>query len=342
MAVSLRRTLFGLALVAFATTSVALPDLEPDGSQAATAGVLGARTELLTCDRPGARTISSVAHVPFAESSPFESRIPRGARVDARSAAMVAGVAAVARERGFVVSMKSWTVSLYSATRSTPRYDVPLVGPWAPPGSVLKGVPIPRTAQPDPKEDGHLAVLDPLTGCEYDMWGAQRLADGRWVAKWGRRLSLFGSGVDPEGKSARAAGFALRAGLIFPQELVTGRIEHALVFNYPHTRTGGPVPPATSSDGRSTRPDAIPEGARLQLDPSLDLSKLRLTKVERAIARALQVYGMYLADTGGAVGLYAVHPHSYAHNPYPGPVPEYLPLSIPVERLRVLQLPAGS
>src|SRR3712207_8502377 len=57
------------------------------------------------------------------------------------------------------------------------------------------------------------------------------------------RSPIEGSGVDPSGSSARASGFGLLAGLVFPEELRRGRIEHALVFAYPYTR----------SDRKSTR-----------------------------------------------------------------------------------------
>src|SRR5205814_3022062 len=142
----------------------------------------------------------------------------------------------------------------------------------------------------------------------------------------------------PRGFSARGSGFALLAGVIWPDELARGHIDHALIFSYPDTAAGGFVAPATESDGRSSDAAAIPEGARLQLDPSFDVSIL--PSWERPIGRALQRYGMYLADNGGStVGLYAVNPQSYPHNPYAGILPggNYVPLhDIPVDRFRVL------
>ena len=87
--------------------------------------------------------------------------------------------------------------------------------------------------------------------------------------------------------------------------------------------------PATESDGRPesmlvaavglTRPPnvlPIPEGARVQLDPALDLDSLSLTPWQKVIARALQRYGMYLADTAGTTSLTAVNPQSFSSNPY--------------------------
>jgi hypothetical protein len=100
------------------------------------------------------------------------------------------------------------------------------------------------------------------------------------------------------------------------------------------------VLPATASDGKTTLAAALPQGARVQLDPALDLGTLRLSASERTIAEALQRYGMYLGDTGGALALYAVSPQSFDTNPYTGLLPDesYVLLNkIPVGRFRVLK-----
>ncbi|HEY2935384.1 MAG TPA: hypothetical protein VGJ25_02210, partial [Gaiellaceae bacterium] len=111
------------------------------------------------------------------------------------------------------------------------------------------------------------------------------------------------------------------------------------VFGFPYTKEGGPVQPATSSDGHSTVAGAIPEGARLQLDPSLDLGSLGLNAWQATIARALQKFGMILGDTGGTVGLSAVNAISFPSNPYPWGDASYayLPTSL-LQHMRVLKL----
>jgi hypothetical protein len=100
---------------------------------------------------------------------------------------------------------------------------------------------------------------------------------------------------------------------------------------------------ATSADGLSTMPGALPEGARVQLDPSLDLDSLHLAPYQETIARAMQTYGMILGDTGGAFALFAVGRNSFPSDPYKGLLPagDYPDLSaIPADRFRVLSLPA--
>jgi hypothetical protein len=144
---------------------------------------------------------------------------------------------------------------------------------------------------------------------------------------------------------AKAGGFASLAGLVWPQELRSGKIDHALFFAYPSTKSCGPVSPATAGDGSSEDSGAIPEGARVQLDPDLDLDSLHLAPYQRTIAEALQTYGMILGDTGGALGLYGVGRQSFEGDAYEGLLPggefpEFSDLGeIPADRFRVLELP---
>jgi hypothetical protein len=276
----------------------------------------------------------------YSNRSPLNQPIAAGAQVDPGSDEMVQGIVDATRKRPLVVAVRYFTVPVFFAGKSTARHDVSLNAPWAA-EKTLKAVPIPARARADPSSDGYMAVIDRSTGSEYDFWQASRRRHGSWSASWAGRISTLGSGIFLR-HGARASGFSLLAGLIFPGSLREGRIDHALVLSYPHTRAGPPVPPATSSDGRSTGPNTIPEGARIQLDPSLDLSQLQLRPYELTIARALQTYGAFVGDTGGAVSLFAAQPLAYARNPYSGLLPnlDYVPLDhIPLDRLRVLKLP---
>jgi hypothetical protein len=186
-----------------------------------------------------------------------------------------------------------------------------------------------------------MAVLNRANGCVYEFYQARKLADGRWAATWANsKNERKGLATYSGGDSARASGFSAIAGLVRPDELRAGAIRHALTFAYRNTRTGGPVPPATSGTGRSNDPDALPLGARLQLDPDFKVAQLPM-RWQRVVARALQRYGMYLVDTGGDAGLWAQSPLSYRRNPYPWPAADFVFLPPSVTRsLRVLKLPA--
>jgi hypothetical protein len=287
----------------------------------------------------GTEQAEPLAQIPsprlYAATSPLNTPIAGGAAIDPRSEAMVAQLVREVGEKGWAISSREYTMPLFRADARTNLVSVRVRT-----RGTTHRVPIPTGAFPSPGSDGHLAVIDGRKGCEYDFYRARRLSDGSWEAENFNALPITGSGIYPRGLATRASGFANAAGLITAKEMARGRIDHALVFTMAATRAGGPVPPASSSDGTSSGEGTIPEGARLQLDPALSLESLQ--PWQRVIARALQRYGMYLADTGGAVALFAQHPDSAPGARYPwgndvdyGYLPSWL-----VRHLRVLELPA--
>ncbi len=112
--------------------------------------------------------------------------------------------------------------------------------------------------------------------------------------------------------------FSLIAGVIFPDELSAGEINHALAVSLPCVKTGGPVYPATESDGKCIKSGAIPEGARIQLNPELDLDKLNLSYHEYVICKALQEYGAFVVDVSGSIEFEMVNPISFKNDIYEG------------------------
>ena len=100
------------------------------------------------------------------------------------------------------------------------------------------------------------------------------------------------------------------AGLIRTEEMEAGRIDHALIIAYPHIRGGCYTSPASTAQAPLPEQGAlndrgIPCGGRIQLDPSLDLDSLGLSRSGRIICQALQEYGAYVGDYSGAISLYA-------------------------------------
>jgi hypothetical protein len=258
--------------------------------------------------------------------------------VDGSSAAYISRLSGI----NLVVSLRQWTVAVYGAGAGTLRSDVALTETWGTGLTSLDDVPMPAGVKPDPAGDGHLTVVQPSSGCVYDLFRA-RGSDGSWAASSGNAIGQGSGGIYPDGGGTRAAGFSAALGLIWPQEIESGHIGHALVFAYPYTRSGAPVAPATRSDGRTTTAGALPMGARLRLDPRLDLSTLGLNRAERVIAKALQEYGMVLGDTSGGFTLYAAHPRGLGYDPYAklfGTTSDWASLKkIPRERFQVLSLP---
>jgi hypothetical protein len=137
-----------------------------------------------------------------------------------------------------------------------------------------------------------------------------------WQADLCATADLTGSGVRTPAATAnpwyaahgaRACGFPLVAGLIRVDEVKAGAIEHALVVAYPGIMKDKYMSPAStpSAIGVATTAAGMPCGARIQLDPSVDVTQLGLSPAGVVVARALQKYGAYVGDYSGALSLYA-------------------------------------
>ena len=298
----------------------------------------------------------------YDDQSPFNRPIPAGAVVDTDSAAMVQ---TLIDSQTLLVSVGEYSSTVFFADSSTPRRDVGVAcGPaWGLGVERLAQVPIPDFAEPshdspgaggpptgcgqgsnggETEADDHMVIFDLDTRCEYDFWQARHEGDA-WVASWGNAISMDSNGIYPRGLSSRGSGFAFPGGILWPDELASGVIGHALAFSYSFTRDGGPVAPATDSDGITASAAAIPEGARVRLDPALDLDSLPLEPYERTIAEALQTYGMWLVDTSGSsdIALYAVAPASVSDDPYAtvwSSAPWITLDHIPLDAFQVLEL----
>lgn len=230
---------------------------------------------------------------PFAASSPWRQPIAADARIDPQSTAMIA---AVQPEPALIANLKDYGIPILSADSDTPTHTVPCtridygICPFA-------GWPvaIPVGAAPNTGSDGVLVSVDESTGVIFEFWRAERVGDG-WTTAFAAINSVRGSGW---GGAATGSGASRLGGVVRIDEIADGEINHALALQ---SNNACPTfrPPALKSDGTSTRPDCIPEGARLQLDPSVDLNSLGLRPGELAVATAMQRYGGYLMDVSGA------------------------------------------
>jgi hypothetical protein len=112
---------------------------------------------------------------------------------------------------------------------------------------------------------------------------------------------------------------SIAGGLITLEDLALGQINHALALSVPNVRAGVYASPANRTDGRTYDPLALPEGAHLRLDPSLDLAALHLPRFTLLLARAAQRYGIFVRDGASNVTFYAQDPTPTGTEPYGGP-----------------------
>ncbi|GAB76700.1 hypothetical protein SAMN05421595_1832 [Austwickia chelonae] len=168
------------------------------------------------------------------------------------------------------------------------------------------GVPIPDDAVPASASDGHLAVWDRERDILWEFWVASRRPDGRWQACWGGRIDRVSQadGRFPAPFGASAAGLAASGYMVTLEEARRLQIDHAMGLVVMEAGRGHHYP-ANRDDGTSARPEAVKEGTRLRLDPSVDVDSSSLTPLGKAIARAAQKYGFIVVDKGGAVAVMA-------------------------------------
>ena len=156
--------------------------------------------------------------------------------------------------------------------------------------------------------DCHLLVVHDPTAMLYEMWTANITIQGfsgGCLAVWDLDLLYPPEGRGEQCTSADAAGFPIAPLLISPDEVAAGSIDHALRFILPNPRMRDDVyvRPASHAGGPSGPATAVPYGARLRLKASYDLDSLP-NEAARTIARAMQKYGIVLAD-GGTIALTA-------------------------------------
>ena len=155
--------------------------------------------------------------------------------------------------------------------------------------------PVPPDARIEAGGDAHVLVAS--HNCHlYELYGARRSGSG-WVAKSGAVFDLRSDRLRPEGwTSADAAGLPILPGLVRPDEIATGHIDHALRFTVGTTQRGW-IHPATHQAGATTSANAPPMGARFRLKAGYPLT--RFSGAARVVLKCLKTYGMFVADNGG-------------------------------------------
>jgi hypothetical protein len=248
---------------------------------------------------------------PYADTSPFNQEIPADARVAANSAEVVrrllgfgplqhltAGDAGTAHDYGRPT---------YFNHPSDPVFRVHCTEPWGVCPVEGLEVRIPDAARVPGGSDGHLSVVDQVSGWEYDFWRVQSkpAGGGELVVAWGGETRIDGDGL---GSYAVAARFGTLGGTLRAEELLAGQINHALAisvrcdsgkFVYPASHTSTPC----AAEGLPNT-DAPALGTRFQLAMTpAQIDALAVPEYRKTVLLAMARYGMYVADTGGTWGI---------------------------------------
>ncbi|MEA2189834.1 MAG: hypothetical protein QOK16_4845 [Solirubrobacteraceae bacterium] len=325
---------------AAATTSAASLDgqsiTSTTGAAQVCSNAMAPRTDLTSAGAPLPARGQAVLPRPFSESSPWNTPAD-GRAVDPRSAAWigsasrrVAVVAAAnqrsvstaqrkARDLRLYVNTCAWTPAIVGAKGGE---QVRLVCRQRNCGPVAKEVKTLRVApgiEPFPEFDGWYSVIDQSAGVGYDMWRARRVGNVisyQFIKRW----RLDGPGFSPPATEdpitavgARGSGLPLFAGVIQPDELRQGRIEHALAISVPGAAQRIFVQPASVTNGNNVI-GSLPEGARMRLKSAYRTRKLpggANRRSAEAIITALRTYGAIVVDRSITPALYARRSSDY-------------------------------
>jgi hypothetical protein len=297
----------------------------------------------------------------FSPKSFWNQRVDRPLPLDPASPALVGSLEReVAAEQAAAVgpwiSTSEYSVPIYTVGARRPTVRVRIASSFREPSlrAALRAVPLPPQARPAAGSDGQLVVWQPATGRLWEFWRLRR-SGSAWTASWAGAIAdarhnsgVYGPGAWPGADSrwgASGSGLSIAGGLIGLDELATGEVEHALAISLPEVRAGTYASPARRTDGTSGDPLSLPEGARLRLDPELDLTQLSLPPLTRILAEAAQRYGIVVRDRAGEVTFYGEDPRGAEPDPYKGPhgyfegsYPSELLASFPWQHLQVLEL----
>lgn len=291
----------------------------------------------------------------FSDDSPWNTPIPEAPEIDRHSDKMIQHLKNSAEIiKGDTVK---WTMPLFVIDSSAcPWVSIESVKGELyftvdPHGrGIAKNIPMPEGVWPDPEQDAHMILVDPKVGTVWEFSQAYRDRHGTWTASIIDIWDLNGTGCRRPFNGSRwwrsganGGGTPLIAGLIRPEEIEAGEIRHALLCATPINRKSahyrGAVElcaPASRSDGHGYGAKYIPEGARIQLDPNLNLDSLELCEGSKTVARAMQEYGMIVGDNARTFKIYFQN-----LGPDGGPWENYDHFkdlrNIPVEAFRILK-----
>ena len=157
-------------------------------------------------------------------------------------------------------------------------------------------------------QDRHLLIVDRERNHLYELYnvyfdGAQQ----RWLAGSGAFFDMNSNIRRPETwTSADAAGLAILPGLVRYDEVYDpniNEIRHA--FRVTVRATNGYVYPASHRAGST--PGALPMGARLRLKANVDITQRSSDPNVQKIFRAMQKYGLIVADNGSDMFVSGTH-----------------------------------
>jgi hypothetical protein len=156
----------------------------------------------------------------------------------------------------------------------------------------------PNTAIEQGSGDRHAIMVDPANCLDYELYDANYSSSGSTAANgvvWNLNSNALLDNAPGAEDTVDASGLPIVAGLARLDEVDNGVITHALRMQAADTEKSY-IWPATAGEGSTTNPDLPPMGARFRLKASFNISGF--SPQVQVILRALQTYGLIVADNG--------------------------------------------
>jgi hypothetical protein len=159
---------------------------------------------------------------------------------------------------------------------------------------------VPSGAKAESHADGHIAIIDPANGIEFD--GYQCSVGSTISCTWGGQYALGGNGIANSGSDAVHGGYASGVMAITAQELLNGYIGHALGMNTQCLNNPTVYPADTNASGtdKSCGGSGSPSYGHL-VHLTMTAAQIAATNHSaecKTILNALATYGAYTYDTG--------------------------------------------
>ena len=146
--------------------------------------------------------------------------------------------------------------------------------------------------------DRHALMVDPASCVLYELYDAHYHRHNTSTAGSGAIWNLRSNRLRPAGwTSADAAGLPILPGLVNYDEVLSGRLDHAIRVTAQTTSTRY-VWPARHQAGSTADPDYPPMGARFRLKARFRLPESRCAGPCQTVIAAMKTYGLILADNG--------------------------------------------
>lgn len=260
---------------------------------------------------------ANAAVVPFSGGAMWHSPIPAYTELHNNSDIISASVTQQVAQFGTAVYKESAS-PMYEVDASTPTVQVTYwdcgIGTPASIASEWQTVPVPFYAVPSSGGNPQMIISQPSSGTIWEF-GHMRNVAGQWQACSGGKISSQSDGVFPAPFGVSSSGIALAAGQLSYEDVRSGSIDHVIGLSLP--RTNSFIAPATQGSQSYNGAPAL--GARLRLDPSVDVSSLGLNAIGQAIARAAQTYGFIVWNNNSSVAISVENPISKTQRGIPDP-----------------------